>query len=95
MYRHVGDLYFICAKHEIVKNPDVLERLYERLGGSEWKILWLLLKLVIFKSGMGIISSYLHDHSPYNYSVFMWNQIEHYEEPEEIDSTHYYPTMIG
>ena len=85
LYRHIGDVYFICAKYQIVKNPGFIKRFYERLGGSEWKILWLIIKLVIFKAGIGLIISYLHDHSPYNYSVFMWNQIEHYEEPEEIE----------
>ena len=75
LYRHVGDLYFINNSQKLKKNPSCFSMLYSRLGGSEWKILFLLVKIIIFKSKLDFILSYFHDHSPYNYSIFMWNNL--------------------
>ncbi len=74
-FRHVGELKFIGADGIIRTNPGMWSRFYQRIGGNEWKILLLLFKLIVSKSKMEFILSYLHDHSPYNYSVFMWNNI--------------------
>ncbi len=74
-YHHIGDVYFIDSKGIVVKNPGMFFRFEERLGGSELKILWLIVKLVFFRSPWDLLLSYLHDHSPYNYSVHMWNNI--------------------
>lgn len=74
-YRHVGELYFVGGLGQIRKNPNALTRLYDRIGGSELKILIQLFKLIVLKSAFEFILSYLHDHSIYNYSVYMWNNI--------------------
>lgn len=76
VYWHHGDTYFITNKQQIVVNPSQFKMLRERLGGSGWKIAWLLIKVVVFKSKLDFILSYLHGHSPYNYSVFMWNNLD-------------------
>ena len=76
IYIHPGDLYFITDKQTILKNPTCFRMFRERLGGSELKILWLLIKLVVLKSPMDFILGYFHGHSPYNYSVFMWNNLD-------------------
>lgn len=83
-YKATGDLYFIDSKGEILKNPLWTTRFKERLGGNEFKILWLAIKLIVTKSPWDLLLSYLHDHSPYNYSVYMWNNIGEYEEKEEV-----------
>ena len=75
-YHHVGDVHFITTEGKILNNPGTLTRFKERLGGSELKILWLLFKMIVLKSPWLFLLSYLHDHSPYNYSVFMWNNID-------------------
>ena len=75
VYNHPDNLYFITNEQRILKNPSWFRMLYERLGGSEIKILWLLVKLFVFKAEMSFMLSYLHGHSPYNYSVYMWNNI--------------------
>lgn len=75
-YRHIGDTYFIGEEGEVTKNPSMLFRFKERLGGSEIKIIWLLIKLIFLGSPWDLILNYLHDHSPYNYSVYMWNNID-------------------
>lgn len=74
-FRHVGELKFIGADGVIRTNPNMWSRFYQRVGGGEWKILLLLFQIIISKSKIEFILSYLHDHSPYNYSVFMWNNI--------------------
>ena len=76
IYVHPKDLYFITNEEKLLKNPTWFRMLYERLGGSEIKIVWLLFKLFVLKSEMSFILSYLHGHSPYNYSVYMWNNID-------------------
>jgi len=76
LYHHIGDVYFITSEGKLLNNPGVLTRFKERLGGSELKILWLLFKLIFLRSPWSFLLSYLHDHSPYNYSVFMWNNID-------------------
>lgn len=91
IYWHVGDLYFIGSKEQILKNPSWVEMLWERLGGTEWKVLWFLIQAIVFKAGLGIALKYLHDHSPYNYSVYIWNAIDTYEEPEETPILWDYP----
>lgn len=75
-YRQIGKAQFITNEGKILYNPGMFTRFKERLGGSELKILWLLMKIVIFRSPWLFLLSYLHDHSPYNYSVFMWNNID-------------------
>lgn len=76
VYHHHGDLYFITNDQQILKNPSMSSMIKERLGGNEMKILWMLIKLVVFKSQIEFVLEYLHGHSPYNYSVFMWNNID-------------------
>ena len=76
IYKHTGDVYFIGGEGDVSKNPNMLFRFKERLGGTEIKILWLIITLIIFNSPMELLLSYLHDHSPYNYSVYMWNNID-------------------
>ena len=84
-YRHAGELYFVTSDYKLLKSPTWFRKFYERLGGSEWRVLFLLFKLLFLKSYAGFILSYLHDHNMYNYSVAMWNNIEDYKEPEDID----------
>lgn len=74
-YRHVGDLYFIDTKGNIIENPNNLFMFKERLGGNEFKIIFLLFTLFVLRSPFKFLSSYILEHSPYNYSVFMWNNI--------------------
>ena len=83
-YKATGDLYFIDSKGKILKNPLWITRFRQRLGGGEYKLLWLAVKMLITKSPWDLLLSYLHDHSPYNYSVYMWNNIGEYEEKEEV-----------
>lgn len=72
-YRHVGDDYFITNDGDLIKNPSFARKLKERLGGSELKILLFMVLLIFTRNPLSFIMSYLLDHSPYNYSVFMWN----------------------
>lgn len=83
-YKATGDLYFIDSKGEILKNPLWITRFKQRLGDGECKLLWLAVKMFVTKSPWSLLLSYLHDHSPYNYSVYMWNNIGEYEEKEEV-----------
>lgn len=76
VYWHHGDTYFITDKQQVLVNPTQLKMLRERLGGSGWRIAILLIKVFVFKSKLDFIMSYLHGHSPYNYSVFMWNNLD-------------------
>ena len=75
IYCHCGDNYFITDDQKILVNPGALRMFKERLGGSELMIFWLLLKVLVFKSSIDFILGYLLGHNPYNYSVFMWNNI--------------------
>lgn len=75
-YHQIGNVHFVTNEGKILHNPGMLTRFKERLGGSELKILWLLIKMIFFRSPWSFLLSYLHDHSPYNYSVFMWNNID-------------------
>lgn len=76
VYIHSGDLHFITDEQTILKNPSCIRMFKERLGGSELKILWLLIKLFVFKSSIDFVLGYFHGHSPYNYSVFLWNNLD-------------------
>lgn len=76
IYWHHGDTYFITDKQQVLKNPTQFKMLRERLGGSGWLIAWLLIKMFLFNSKVDFILGYLHGHSPYNYSVFMWNNLD-------------------
>lgn len=76
VYWHTGDTYFITDKQQVIKNPSQFKMLRERLGGSGWLIAWLLVKMFLFNSKVDFILGYLHGHSPYNYSVFMWNNLD-------------------
>lgn len=76
LFRHAGMVYFITNDQSVLVNPGVVRRTKERMGGSEIKILWLLIKILILKAPLDFVLSYLHGHSPYNYSVFMWNNID-------------------
>lgn len=76
VYWHHGDTYFITDKQQVLVNPTQFKMLRERLGGSGWRIALLLVKVVVLKSKIDFILGYLHGHSPYNYSVFMWNNLD-------------------
>jgi len=76
IYHHHGNNQFITNNQKLLENPRWLKMFKERLGGSELLILWLLIKVVVFRSSIDFILGYLHGHSPYNYSVFMWNNID-------------------
>jgi len=75
-YHHTKDLYFINSKNKLIKNPNSFYRFKERIGGNELKIILLLFTMFFLKSPWDFLLSYLHDHSPYNYSVYMWNNID-------------------
>lgn len=51
----------------------MLRMLKERLSGSEIKILILLFTIIISHNPSSFLMSYLLEHSPHNYSIFMWN----------------------
>jgi len=76
VYIHNGDMYFVTDDQRVLENPRWITMFRERLGGNELAMLLLLIKIVVLRSPIDFILSYFHGHSPYNYSVFMWNNIE-------------------
>jgi len=76
LYRHHGDTVFIDNDQNIMINPSMSTMLRARLGGDGIKIAWLIFKIIVLRSSLDFILSYLHGHSPYNYSVYMWNNID-------------------
>lgn len=87
IYHHVGQFYFIKNDEGIILNPTWITMFYERLGGDEWKILFLLIKAIVFRNVTDFVLDYLHDHSPYNYSVYIWNNINTVEKESKTNES--------
>jgi triacylglycerol lipase len=75
VFEHVGDSYFIDNDQNFFKNPSLWKRTRERLGDGELTTAWNLVKLFVLKGAGTAVLQYLHGHSPYNYSVYCWNNI--------------------
>lgn len=80
VFKHFGEQMFITHADCVEQNPSFFTREYIRFGGNELTVLWNLVKILLLKGAIRTILKYLHGHSPYNYSVYMWNNIarKHY-----------------
>lgn len=77
VYRHGGECHFITLDGRILTNPGLWRMFYERIGGSEWKILYLLVRVIINRGYLtNVLLRYYVNHIHYNYAVHMWNNIE-------------------
>ena len=75
VFRHLGDQHFITNDGHFLKNPNLWTRERHRLGNNELTIIWNLAKVFLLKGAGKALMTYLHGHSPYNYSVYCWNEI--------------------
>ena len=80
VFRHVGDSYFIDDDGNFLKNPNMWTRTKERLGDDELTIAWNFAKIILLKGAGDALLTYLHGHSPYNYSVYCWNNLVRLED---------------
>ena len=75
VFRHFGEVQFITDDGEFIKDPGTWARTKHRLGDGELTIAWNLVKIFLLKGAVSALLTYLHGHSPYNYSVYCWNNL--------------------
>lgn len=76
-YRHGGECIFVKLDGTIVHDPSWIKMFMDRLGGTELKILILLIRVAFDRGYLTkLFLQYYINHIHYNYAVHMWNNIE-------------------
>jgi hypothetical protein len=75
-FRHTGEYYHINRSEENLHNPGRITVLKDRIGWNVLRIGWNMIQSIFLKSPWAFFSSFIDDHSLYNYSVNIWNHCE-------------------